>query len=413
MGEWELRQRIDAVVDRVDLVSLVGAAVALSKAHNPRGKCPFHGSESDSLAVYPDKGRLRCWGCGWSGDAIKFVQDYFGVTFIEALKQLEQQNGLDGLTAAPVHREKRTRPRRGAPPIGSDEMGRILWSEAKVDLDPIRTYLHARGVPDHMLDADRLWNLRFHANAPIAAWVDGERDRVPTAPAMLASVTAIPAGGPQAVHATFLAPSLTDKMMRLGRDGQPMPPRKFLGTVDGGGVIFGEMTPSAPIFAAEGIETLLSGMALLDAPPEAVGLALLSLENLQGGWLGVRRRGFGDALPLYDPEPNPASKAVAFAHDGPVTGLIDADMKPLKGPKDRDTGQHRGVPIIEHPGGPVVMRELRSAERSQLCAELFARRWRNAGCRRVQTLRPPMGSDFNDVAAQRTSTSFREAQAHG
>jgi DNA primase len=401
MEQGALRARVDALLARVDLVSLVGSAVPLSRGHNPRGKCPFHGSKSDSLAVYPDSGRFRCWGCGEGGDAIKFLELMFGLSFMDALARLEAENGLDGLAAQPAKREKRAQRPVGREPISSAEMGRVLWAESVVDCDSIRTYLLARAVPEPMLDADRLWELRFHPSAPIAAWVEGGRERVATAPAILASVRGLPSLEPQAVHATFLSPNLTGKMVRFDGRGEPLPARKFLGSVGGGGVLFGSerglvIDRGAPLFAAEGIETLLSGMALLDAPADAVGLALLSLDNLQGGWLGVRKRGV-KALPLHDPEPDPERPPVCFAHDGPVTGLIDADMKPL--PRQN---------VIAMAGWPPEHRALTSAERSQLCAALFAKSWRRAGCRRVRTVRPPMGQDFNDLAASRSGVgTFR------
>jgi DNA primase len=399
VDQGAFKARVDAVLARVDLVSLVSAAVPLSRGRNPRGKCPFHGSKSDSLAVYPESGRVRCWGCGWSGDAVRFVQDYFGLSFVQALEKLEAENGLDGLQAQPVKRQKRIQRPTGREPISSAEMGKILWDEASYNFPLVKTYLSARGVPDAMLVDGFLAALRFHPAAPVWAWVDGARDRVPTAPAMLARVRALPSCEEQAVHATFLAPDCTGKMVRFDARGEPLPARKFLGSIGGGGVIFGDLEYARlldrPLFCAEGIETLLSGMALLKAQPDdAAGLALLSLDNLQGGWLGVGKR---RALALYDPQPDPERPPVCFAHDGMVVGLIDADMKPVP------------ARVIEYPGGPVVERRLVSAERSQLCATLFARAWRAAGCRRVQTVRPPMGRDFNDVTAGRSGTSFREA----
>src|SRR3546814_1609273 len=66
------RERIDAVRHHADIAAIISAAgVKLSGGKNPRGQCPFHGSKSDSLAVYPDRGKAHCWGCGWDGDAIR------------------------------------------------------------------------------------------------------------------------------------------------------------------------------------------------------------------------------------------------------------------------------------------------------------------------------------------------------
>jgi hypothetical protein len=106
--------------------------VPLSRGRNPRGKCPFHGSKSDSLAVYPEESARQPAGSqmlgvrGWSGDAIKFVEDYFGLTFIDALKQLEARTASTGSTAAPVAREKRRRRAAAA----SSRSARPRWAAA-------------------------------------------------------------------------------------------------------------------------------------------------------------------------------------------------------------------------------------------------------------------------------------------
>ena len=89
---------------------------------------------------------------------------------------------------------------------------------------------------------------------------------------------------------------------------------------------------------------------------------------------------------------------VAFPAPGieTVVGLIDADMKPLRGPIDPQSGEHRGMAVIERKGGPVVQRTISSAERTTLCGALFVHAWRAAGSR-ARAMRPRMGQDFNDA----------------
>ena len=62
-------------------------------------------------AVDVDGWRAKCWGCGWAGDAIKFVQDQYGLSFADALAQLESGHTGD-LAATPRRREKQAMPRR-------------------------------------------------------------------------------------------------------------------------------------------------------------------------------------------------------------------------------------------------------------------------------------------------------------
>ena len=391
------RERVELVRARVAIADVVGAVVKLGRGASPRGKCPFHGSKSDSFAVYPATGRARCWGCQWSGDAIEFVRDFYSLGFVDALERLEAEHGLAGLTAAPAARAKVAPLRRDRPSVDSATMAKHLWSVAVADPARLRVYLAARGVPAGMLGDERLGQVRFAAAAPLHAWREGAKPgSVPHAPAMVALVRRVADWAPIGLHVTYLAPDLAGKMEQRRADGAAWPARKMLGSMLRGGVLLGRYDAGAPLFVGEGLETVLSGMALAGAPAEAVGLAALSLDNLQG-----RARTVRGALPIFEPEHDPAGACVAFAHGGPVTVLVDADMAPIRGPIDRATGRPRGIALIERRGGPVVRRALRSAERSDLCGQLAVQAWRAAGCA-ARAVRPQMGWDFNDMAREGT-----------
>ena len=80
---------------RVDVVEVVGRHVALKKAGaNYSGLCPFHTEKSPSFTVSPSKQFFHCFGCGKNGDAIGFLIDHSGMTFIEAVKELAQSCGM-------------------------------------------------------------------------------------------------------------------------------------------------------------------------------------------------------------------------------------------------------------------------------------------------------------------------------
>lgn len=403
--------RVALVRERVDIGDVIGAAVKLRGRGNARGQCPFHGSKSDSLAVYGDKGRARCWGCGWTGDAIKFVQDFYGLDFKDALERLEADAGLSGLDAAPVHRARQPhqrRPREEEPVVDSATMGRWLWKHGLPELGRVRSYLRARGVPDALLGDHRLSDFRFVALGPIVPWkLSGKPSDVPQAPAMVALVRKRDAIGhwqPIGVHVTWLNPACDGKMERQRPRGGAYPARKMLGPVGGGAVllysrpsIVAEIDPACALFVGEGIETVLSGMAMLGGGDDATGLAVLSLDNLQG-----HPRLIAGAIPLYDVRPDvERAPALAFDHMGPVTGLIDADMKPLRGPRDPRSGAFRDVPVIERRplkgNRPVIVdRAITTAERTSICAQLFTHAWRAHGCS-VRAERPRMGQDFNNA----------------
>ena len=86
---------IQELLARTDVVEIVGRHVQLKKGGaNFMGLCPFHGEKSPSFSVSPAKQFYHCFGCGKNGNAIGFLMDHAGMTFIEAVKDLAQQYGL-------------------------------------------------------------------------------------------------------------------------------------------------------------------------------------------------------------------------------------------------------------------------------------------------------------------------------
>ncbi|MBP8088013.1 MAG: DNA primase, partial [Polaromonas sp.] len=86
---------IQELLARADVVDIVGRYVQLKKGGaNFMGLCPFHGEKSPSFSVSPSKQFYHCFGCGKNGNAISFLMEHGGMTFIEAVKDLAQQYGL-------------------------------------------------------------------------------------------------------------------------------------------------------------------------------------------------------------------------------------------------------------------------------------------------------------------------------
>ena len=86
---------IQELLSRVDIVEVVGRYVQLRKGGaNFMGLCPFHGEKSPSFSVSPSKQFFHCFGCGKHGNAVGFLMEHTGVGFVEAVKDLAQQVGL-------------------------------------------------------------------------------------------------------------------------------------------------------------------------------------------------------------------------------------------------------------------------------------------------------------------------------
>jgi len=86
---------LQELLARADVVDIVGRHVQLKKGGaNFMGLCPFHGEKSPSFSVSPSKQFYHCFGCGKNGNVISFLMEHAGMSFIEAVKDLAQQYGL-------------------------------------------------------------------------------------------------------------------------------------------------------------------------------------------------------------------------------------------------------------------------------------------------------------------------------
>ena len=86
---------VNSLIERVDIVEVVGSRVQLKKAGaNHMGLCPFHDEKTPSFHVYPD-GHYHCFGCGAHGTTIGFLMDLDALTFPEAVESLAAMLGVE------------------------------------------------------------------------------------------------------------------------------------------------------------------------------------------------------------------------------------------------------------------------------------------------------------------------------
>ena len=86
-------EEIKARIDLADLIASYGIQIKTAGA-SKKACCPFHHEKTPSFNINESKGFYHCFGCGESGDAIKFVQKMDGLTFVEAVKKLAEQCGV-------------------------------------------------------------------------------------------------------------------------------------------------------------------------------------------------------------------------------------------------------------------------------------------------------------------------------
>lgn len=79
-----------------DIVDIVGARVTLKPAGAGRlkGLCPFHTEKTPSFTVNRARQMYHCFGCGKGGDALDFLQEQEGLSFVDALKKLADRGSV-------------------------------------------------------------------------------------------------------------------------------------------------------------------------------------------------------------------------------------------------------------------------------------------------------------------------------
>ena len=87
---------IDSLMARVDIVEVIDRRVPLTrKGREYQSCCPFHEEKTPSFTVSPGKQFYHCFGCGAHGTAIGFLMDYANLSFVEAVEELAEGQGLE------------------------------------------------------------------------------------------------------------------------------------------------------------------------------------------------------------------------------------------------------------------------------------------------------------------------------
>ena len=141
---------IQELLSRVDVVDIVGKYVQLKKGGaNFMGLCPFHGEKSPSFSVSPTKQFFHCFGCGKNGNAIGFLMEHAGMTFIEAVKDLAQQTGM---VVPEEQQSPEDRARAAAAKAKQDSLSDVLEKAGEAYRDQLKItpraidYLKGRGL---------------------------------------------------------------------------------------------------------------------------------------------------------------------------------------------------------------------------------------------------------------------------
>ena len=140
--------KIEEVRERADIVAVVSRYVELKKSGRSfKGKCPFHQEKTASFHVTPDLQRFHCFGCQVGGDAIAFLQRYLGKSFVDTVKDLARDVGVELELSYDAGSRERQQLKQ-VTDFAAEHFRALLWDEQRGR--KAREYLHGRGVSDEV-----------------------------------------------------------------------------------------------------------------------------------------------------------------------------------------------------------------------------------------------------------------------
>lgn len=141
----------DELRARITLSSLVMRSVKLTRAGREwRGCCPFHDEKTPSFYVNDQKQFYHCFGCGAHGDAINWMVDHAGLGFMDAIKELASEAGMEVPAPDPAA-AKKAEARASLIDVTEAAQRFFVESLAAPGGRAAREYLERRGFSPHIM----------------------------------------------------------------------------------------------------------------------------------------------------------------------------------------------------------------------------------------------------------------------
>lgn len=91
----ELKEFLTTLKEKLNIIEVAGNYIGLErKGGTYWACCPFHHEKTPSFAINETDQYYHCFGCGESGDVIKFVQNMENIEFMDAVKLLAERANL-------------------------------------------------------------------------------------------------------------------------------------------------------------------------------------------------------------------------------------------------------------------------------------------------------------------------------
>lgn len=141
----------EELIERVKSANPIEEVIAdyqsLSKrGANLWGMCPFHRDRHPSMSVSPAKQIFKCFACGESGNVFKYVRNYEGVSFVEAVRMLAAKKKIDipeDMEESPEEKQRRLERERLIHENGNRQCD---YERAREASQPFMEYLAKRKI---------------------------------------------------------------------------------------------------------------------------------------------------------------------------------------------------------------------------------------------------------------------------
>ena len=137
---------------RTSLSGLISRTVKLTRAGNEwKACCPFHNEKTPSFYVNDAKSFYHCFGCSAHGDAIRWLTDQRGLAFIDAVKELAAEAGVEMPAPDPAHVE-RAEQRAGLHEVMAAAQEWFAGNLRSAEGAKVLAYLEQRGLDRHTIE---------------------------------------------------------------------------------------------------------------------------------------------------------------------------------------------------------------------------------------------------------------------
>lgn len=145
-------QWLDELRSRITLSSVVMRTTKLQRAGREwRACCPFHNEKTPSFYVNDEKGFYHCFGCQAHGDVIRWMTDQRGLSFMDAIKELASEAGIEVPAPDPRQAERAER-QAGLHDVTAAAQD---WFRANLETpgaEKARAYLKSRRFDAHTME---------------------------------------------------------------------------------------------------------------------------------------------------------------------------------------------------------------------------------------------------------------------